>query len=242
MASSDNENEWRYSKNNKVEGPTSFSNIVNMYRSGELDDRCQVWNGEDISQWTYIKNVPVFAIQISKFPPIKKQISNVEEDNTFCVNLGKHSGVIQIINNLRAVGAQIEVDLPAIVLCGQQSCGKSSLTEAICGVPMPRNAGTCTRCPTELRLIQREGNFKCDIGIRYEYDDINQKPLNSIQEQHVGSTNDRLQVASIVTRAQKDILEQAQLQFSRNVITVTIYDPHCLNLTILDLPGLIFAI
>ena len=37
-------------------------------------------------------------------------------------------------------------------------------------------------------------------------------------------------------------MEGAGLQFSRNVITVTIYDPNCLNLTILDLPGLIFAI
>ncbi len=66
-------------------------------------------------------------------------MSNAEEGNSFGVGLGKHSGVIQIINNLRAVGAQMEVDLPSIVLCGQQSCGKSSLTEAICGVPMPRN-------------------------------------------------------------------------------------------------------
>ena len=33
---------------------------------------------------------------------------------------------------------------------------------------MPRNAGTCTRCPTELRLIQREGAFKCDVGVRLE--------------------------------------------------------------------------
>ena len=172
---------------------------------------------------------------------INKRLSS-ESDQKIGLGLGKHSGVIQIINNLRAVGAAMEVDLPSIALCGQQSCGKSSLTEAICGVPMPRNAGTCTRCPTELRLIQRDGKFKCDVGIRYEYDDVKDTPLDKITERHIGSADSRLNVAPIVTRAQKHILDSAGLQFSRNVITVTIYDPHCLNLTILDLPGLIFAI
>ena len=169
-----------------------------------------------------------------EIPPLRSRMSILEVGDQIIkrnksetitgVDMGKHSGVIQIINNLRAVGAQMEVDLPSIALCGQQSCGKSSLTEAICGVAMPRNvcspslslslstlrrmhfaiiqAGTCTRCPTELRLIQRDGPFKCDIGVRYEYDDNNARPLPSIREQHVGSTHDRNGVAPIVTRAQ----------------------------------------
>ena len=164
----------------------------------------------------------------------------IQDGNATGLGLGKHNGIIEVINNLRAVGAQMEVDLPSIALCGSQSCGKSSLTEAICGVPMPRNAGTCTRCPTELRLIQKEGSFHCDIGIRYEYD--NQlRPLSMISEEHIGSTSNRKSVADIVSRAQRIILKKSDFLFSRNVITVTIHDPDCLNLTILDLPGLIFA-
>ncbi len=35
---------------------------------------------------------------------------------------------------------------------GNQSAGKSSLVEALAGVALPRATGTCTRCPTEVRL------------------------------------------------------------------------------------------
>lgn len=58
--------------------------------------------------------------------------------------------------------------LPTIVVAGDQSCGKSSLIEAISGVSdaessplscgidqqinLPRSVGTCTRVPIEVRL------------------------------------------------------------------------------------------
>jgi len=40
---------------------------------------------------------------------------------------------------------QVDIDLPQIIIAGSQSSGKSSLMEAVCGVPFPRNSGTCTR-------------------------------------------------------------------------------------------------
>ncbi|KAG2432195.1 hypothetical protein HXX76_009115 [Chlamydomonas incerta] len=40
-----------------------------------------------------------------------------------------------------------------LVIAGDQSSGKSSVVEAIAGVPLPRSDGTaCTRCPTEVRM------------------------------------------------------------------------------------------
>jgi hypothetical protein len=89
-------------------------------------------------------------------------------------------------------GADVSLELPTIVVCGQQSAGKSSVVEVrvmaaagdaaariattgpshehhallllllpadvarqnICGIPLPRAADTCTRCPTEVRLSQ----------------------------------------------------------------------------------------
>ena len=42
-------------------------------------------------------------------------------------------------------GAQLSIELPTIAVCGNQSAGKSSLLEAICDVPLPRQSGTCTR-------------------------------------------------------------------------------------------------
>ena len=38
-----------------------------------------------------------------------------------------------------------DIDVPQITVVGQQSAGKSSLIEAMSGVPFPRDKGTCTR-------------------------------------------------------------------------------------------------
>jgi hypothetical protein len=45
--------------------------------------------------------------------------------------------------------ADVDLDIPAIVVMGWQSAGKSSLVEAISGITLPRASGTCTRCVTQ---------------------------------------------------------------------------------------------
>jgi interferon-induced GTP-binding protein Mx1 len=40
-----------------------------------------------------------------------------------------------------------------IVVVGDQSSGKSSVLEAISGIPFPRGSGLCTRCP--IRTIMK---------------------------------------------------------------------------------------
>lgn len=50
-------------------------------------------------------------------------------------------------------GAAIEqIDLPALVVVGDQSSGKSSVLESISGVDLPRGDGIVTRVPIILRL------------------------------------------------------------------------------------------
>jgi interferon-induced GTP-binding protein Mx1 len=51
------------------------------------------------------------------------------------------SSMLAVIDDMRAVGAQHFVELPTIVVCGNQSAGKSSLLEAICGIKLPRSSG-----------------------------------------------------------------------------------------------------
>jgi GTP1/Obg family GTP-binding protein len=58
--------------------------------------------------------------------------------------------LVALVNHLRDAGAQYSLDLPCMVVCGNQSAGKSSLLERLCGVKLPRAAGTCTKCPTEV--------------------------------------------------------------------------------------------
>jgi GTPase SAR1 family protein len=46
-----------------------------------------------------------------------------------------------------------DLDVPQITVVGQQSSGKSSLIEAMSGVPFPRDKGTCTRFVHVVTLV-----------------------------------------------------------------------------------------
>ncbi|CAF4402965.1 unnamed protein product, partial [Adineta steineri] len=57
----------------------------------------------------------------------------------------------QIRNRVSDIDATI--DLPAIVVIGEQSSGKSSVLEALSGIPLPRGGQhMTTKCPLELRM------------------------------------------------------------------------------------------
>src|SRR5580700_561694 len=60
--------------------------------------------------------------------------------------------LLDAIDSLRAVGIGEFTALPQLVVCGDQSSGKSSVLEAISGVPFPRKADVCTRFATEVSL------------------------------------------------------------------------------------------
>lgn len=56
------------------------------------------------------------------------------------------------IEKIRANGVGELIALPQLVVCGDQSAGKSSVLEGITGIPFPRQDGLCTRFPTEIIL------------------------------------------------------------------------------------------
>lgn len=55
------------------------------------------------------------------------------------------SKLVNMVNMMRAAGAQFTLDLPTVVVCGNQSAGKSSLVEGIINITLPRSDSTCTR-------------------------------------------------------------------------------------------------
>jgi GTP-binding protein EngB required for normal cell division len=63
----------------------------------------------------------------------------------------KSRKLVTLVNQLRDAGAQASFTVPTLVVCGNYSAGKSSLLERLCAVKLPRAAGTCTKCPTEVR-------------------------------------------------------------------------------------------
>ncbi|KAK6444689.1 hypothetical protein FP744_10000937 [Trichoderma asperellum] len=68
----------------------------------------------------------------------------------------KSSRRLNQIEKIRAHGVGDLVALPQLVVCGDQSAGKSSVLEGITGIPFPRQEGLCTRFPTEITLRHTE--------------------------------------------------------------------------------------
>ena len=60
--------------------------------------------------------------------------------------------ILDLVDDLRRTGLNSVLQLPQIVVCGDQSAGKSSVLEAISEIPFPRKENFCTRFATEIIL------------------------------------------------------------------------------------------
>ncbi|KAA1467041.1 hypothetical protein DENSPDRAFT_66992 [Dentipellis sp. KUC8613] len=168
--------------------------------------------------------------------------------------------LLQLVHKLRGMGAQAVIDVPRITVIGNQSAGKSSVVESISGLSVPRDSGTCTRCPMECRMSSA-AEWTCQISIRWEYEADNLK--KDVTEVPFGDEiTDPSKVELALRRAQAAVLnphvntheflgmsaEQIKagvksnakpLLFSRNVVCVDLQGPDLVDLSFIDLPGLI---
>ncbi|KIJ53715.1 hypothetical protein M422DRAFT_42801 [Sphaerobolus stellatus SS14] len=170
--------------------------------------------------------------------------------------------LLDYINKLQTLGVSRDFDLPQIVVIGSQSAGKSSLIESISGITLPRSSGTCTRCPTECRLIQAPGEqWRCEVSIRFTTDDDG-TPL--LRQQTIGfgaPIYDREEIEERIRRAQRAALNPGRgmespnyflsnesppsknmLDFTTNCISLEIRGPELTDLSFCDLPGLIASV
>ncbi|KAH4065585.1 hypothetical protein HBI64_124770 [Parastagonospora nodorum] len=149
--------------------------------------------------------------------------------------------VLDVVDKLRRIGLNGTIELPQLVVCGDQSSGKSSVLEAITEIPFPRKAGLCTRFATEI-VLRRQPTSSVTIK-------INASKLRSTAEQQklaaftktIADLSELPQViedATVVMGLRK-IGESAA--FSRDVLSIEICGPDRPQLTLVDLPGLIHS-
>jgi GTPase SAR1 family protein len=167
---------------------------------------------------------------------------------------------MKMMSDLKSMGAEALIDLPSVVVIGGQSAGKSSLVEAVSGINVPRDSGTCTRCPMECTMSSHATSWSCTITLRKGFDNNGRDlPLQKTTTESFGRTiTDRNEVEVWLRRAQAAILNpnvpsssfhtktieelrsiKNTLKFSRNVVCVSIEDPDATDLSFYDLPGLI---
>lgn len=150
-----------------------------------------------------------------------------------------HGNLLDVIDQLRSQGINRYIPLPQLIVCGDQSSGKSSVLEAVSGVQFPTKDHLCTRFATELILRRdREENVKVTIMPGAERTDIEKKRLHKFQASMVSTD----EIPAIIDRAEKAMdLSVINRAFSDDVLRVEISGPKQPHLTLVDLPGLIHA-
>ncbi|TVY73303.1 Interferon-induced GTP-binding protein MxA [Lachnellula suecica] len=148
--------------------------------------------------------------------------------------------VLDLVADLKKLGLSGEIDLPQMVVCGQQSAGKSSLLEALTDLSFPRDDDVCTRYATVIH-IRRSDSVSVSIKIiaGEGRSDAEKARLAAFQ----ASITNLDQLPAIMEEAMVvmgiDKIKSSGKTFSEDVLSVEIEGPGRPQLTLVDIPGLI---
>ncbi|TKA61218.1 hypothetical protein B0A55_10932, partial [Friedmanniomyces simplex] len=133
--------------------------------------------------------------------------------------------------------------LNLLVVCGDQSTGKSSVLEGITGIPFPREEGVCTKFATEVILEHAEGVKAISATIiphPSRHDTLKaslqayQRTINGFEE-----LPDVIVKAGVLMGIRGYGDNHEGPSFAEDVLRIKVTGPCGLHLSIVDLPGLI---
>ncbi|KAK0109260.1 hypothetical protein ONS96_003082 [Cadophora gregata f. sp. sojae] len=151
--------------------------------------------------------------------------------------------ILDMVVQVRKCGLDGNLSLPQLVVCGDQSAGKSSVLEALTEIPFPRNDNLCTRFATEISL--RRANTE-SLTIKVNPDNsrpaLEKEAIKKFEE----SITDFSQLPRIVDLAMAVMgiskggeWDSQPRAFARDVLSIEISGPKRPQLTLVDIPGLI---
>jgi GTPase SAR1 family protein len=153
---------------------------------------------------------------------------------------------LSLISNLRSRGVGDHIDLPQLVVSGDQSTGKSSVLEGITGVPFPRQDGLCTRFATEITMehtdtVDAETEITATIIPSDHRDEAFKEELRAF----IRRLEDFHELPAVIEAAGELMglkgygTVQSGPAFGQDVLRIKVRGNTALNLTIVDLPGII---
>ena len=146
--------------------------------------------------------------------------------------------LLDTVDDLRSMGVGRIVDLPQIIVVGDQSSGKSSVLEAISLVRFPVKGGLCTRFATELVLRKAQvTKFEVSIIAGNTGGDSGQSHLASVKRFNE-TTWDHGDLSNVIEEAKKAMgIGNSAHEFSDHILRIEISRPEVPSLTLIDLPG-----
>ncbi|KAL5577046.1 hypothetical protein UlMin_018745 [Ulmus minor] len=131
--------------------------------------------------------------------------------------------VLDAIDRLRSLDVSKEgIQLPTIVVVGDQSSGKSSVLESLARISLPRGQNICTRVPLIMRL-KNSSNPHPELSLEY-------------QGKVISTHEDK--VAEAINTATEEIAGDGK-GISKTPLTLTVKKESVPDLTMVDLPGIV---
>jgi interferon-induced GTP-binding protein Mx1 len=139
--------------------------------------------------------------------------------------------LLDCVDRVRPYLAGENIELPAIVVVGDQSSGKSSVLESISGIALPRGTNIVTRCPLELQL-RRDTETYAIISRPAAVGLFGGDPSKQISER-IAKLED---IGPAIERFTAEIAG-ANKGVSDRPISLRVHRPDAPDLTLIDLPG-----
>jgi GTPase SAR1 family protein len=149
--------------------------------------------------------------------------------------------VLDTVAQVRKCGLESILSLPQLVVCGDQSAGKSSVLEALTEIPFPRNDNLCTRFATEIILRRAAADSLTIKVIPDGRRPANERAVLEAFEEAITDFSELPRVMELSTTAMglTSISGSTPKAFSKDVLSISIEGPSRPQLTLVDIPGLI---
>lgn len=148
--------------------------------------------------------------------------------------------VLDTVSQVRKCGLDSILSLPQIVVCGDQSAGKSSVLEALTEIPFPRNDNLCTRFATEISLRREPVT---SLTIRVIPDGARPQGEQDAMKAFSESITDFKDLPAIMDNAMRVMgisnADGSGSAFAKDTLSIEIQGPDRPQLTLVDIPGLI---
>ncbi|KAL9048618.1 MAG: hypothetical protein Q9162_007626 [Coniocarpon cinnabarinum] len=161
----------------------------------------------------------------------------VDDQPPILVQSRDHRQLLDAIDDLRSQGINQYVPLPQLIVCGDQSSGKSSVLEAVSGIRFPTKDNLCTRFATEV-VMRRSLDVKISVGISPAANRAPQERGRLAHFKYADAAIDKL--PDIVEKAKETMgVGTDAKSFTEDVLRIELSGPNQAQLTLVDLPGLI---
>jgi len=160
-------------------------------------------------------------------------------------NNNEYVKILEKIKEIRPLISGYNLQLPQIVVIGDQSSGKSSVLESLTGIKFPVSSGICTRCPIIVNCKNdkqiKENQFTIN-GKKVQIENLS-KEILEIQDKNLITY--KLKKKKIIysddenLSADEDDFEEETKKISNTPIEIEVIGNLQVDLIVIDLPGII---